>query len=59
MERTNILNSAPDANPRTNTQIKTLVFWWSGVTLLYLWSGLEVAVEKDGLVECKTVGNLF
>ena len=33
----NILNSAPDANPRTNTQIKALVFWWSGLTLFYLW----------------------
>ena len=44
MERPhNILNSAPDANPRTNTQIKTLVFWWSGLTLLYLWSGLKIS----------------
>ncbi len=45
----NILNSAPDANPRTNTQIKTLVFWWSGLTLLYLWSGLKIDEESSFL----------
>ena len=45
----NILNSAPDANPRTNTQIKALVFWWSGVTLFYLWGGLKIDAASDFL----------
>ena len=48
MERpNNILNSAADASHRTNTQIKTLVFWWSGITLFYLWGGLEVSKEVN------------
>ena len=38
----NILNSASDADRRLNTNIKGLVFWWSGVTIFYLWSGLEI-----------------
>ena len=45
----NILNPAPDADRRINTSIKALVFWWSGLTLFYLWSGLEISKKSEFL----------
>ena len=46
----NILNPSPNADRRIDTRIKSLVFWWSGVTLFYLRSGLEIS-EKNGQAE--------